>query len=335
MEFYKVGDYYHYHSSIINEHLHPSRISVKEMEDGRIRFSLDIVGRSKNLDIQEHFTPNEITDRFGVPYGTNVYDILAKVNTGTDVNVSDQTTPAIIAPFNLIRTSTQLTNAVQVNDYQITVDNVGLADTLINNYLVFFHPASERFTQAFIKDVTGNVLTLDRLIDFAYPAGTFIDIGTINLANAGVGASLANPVTFGLRGTGAPPGVDITFDVTRLLLTARTDTAVDLAKFCDIPQLENGILFRRRDGETRNIFNIKSNGGIKAIAYDWEPYSAQNLNQGQHGMGSRLTFSGQNKIGVAIRLPIGDDLECIVVDPEIASISELSIIAEGHITNPY
>ena len=65
MQFYRVGDYYHYHSLQISEHLHPSRISIKDMEDGRVRFSLDLVGRSKNLDIQEHFAIGEVVDRFG------------------------------------------------------------------------------------------------------------------------------------------------------------------------------------------------------------------------------------------------------------------------------
>jgi hypothetical protein len=337
MIFYKVGDFYHYHSDKYRHHLHSSEISFKEMwEDGTndIRFSLNLKGRSAKLDLQERFQPNEVLGRNGLPYGNTVDDVLAGINTGTDVNLSDQTTPAILAPFNKIANSTQLTNPVNINDYQITVDDPTGAGILFNtnNYLVLFDPVSIRFSQFRITAINGNVLTLDTLIDFAYPAGTFVDIGTTNLG--GQVGSMASPVIFGLRGTGAPPGVDLTLDVTRVLFTARTDTLVDLSKFCDIPQLTNGLQFRRRDGEYRNIVNLKSNAGLKAIAFDWSPYAATRANEGQDGMGCRLTFAGQSKIGVAIRLPIGDDLECIITD-DFTDINELGIVAEGHITNPY
>jgi hypothetical protein len=169
-------------------------------------------------------------------------------------------------------------------------------------------------------------------MDFAYPIGTYADKGTTNLALAN--GSRISPVIYGLRGTGAPPGVDLTLDVTRIMVAARTDTAVDLAKFCDIAALQNGITIRTRDGIYKNIFNIKSNGGLKAIAFDWTPYSATKPNEGQDGMGCRLTFAGQNKMGVAIRLPLGDDMEVVVAD-DLTAISELFIIAEGHIVQEY
>jgi hypothetical protein len=279
--------------------------------------------------------PEDIQIADGSTPFTTLGEVVESLITGVDVNISDQTTPAILAPFNNIRTNTQLTNAVAVNDYQITVDNIGVADLVINNYCVLFDPVSTRFSQFYITGIAGNVIALDRLIDFDYPAGTFVDIGTTNMANAGIGASLANPVIFGLRGPGSPlPGVDITFDVTRLMFGSTTDLAVDLSTFCDIPALTNGLTFRRRDGLVRNIFNIKSNGALKLLAYDWTPYSSTNPNQGQDGMGARLTFAGQNKIGVAIRLPLGDDLEVVITD-DLSDIASLYVIAEGHITNPY
>ena len=45
-------------------------------------------------------------------------------------------------------------------------------------------------------------------------------------------------------------------------------------------------------------------------------------------------MAGQTKVGVAVRLPIGDDLECIILD-SLASVAELVIVAEGHITDPF
>jgi hypothetical protein len=50
-----------------------------------------------------------------------------------------------------------------------------------------------------------------------------------------------------------------------------------------------------------------------------------------------LTFSGPEKMGVAVRLPIGTDLEILVQDDLTAvtqDIELLEVFAEGHITEP-
>jgi len=66
--------------------------------------------------------------------------------------------------------------------------------------------------------------------------------------------------------------------------------------------------------------------------YDWTPYAALNPVQGIDGFVARLTFAGQNKVGVAIRLPIGQDLEVLVQD-DLEAITKLEIVAEGHIVD--
>ena len=142
------------------------------------------------------------------------------------------------------------------------------------------------------------------------------------------------PVVFGLRGTGTPSGVELTFDLTRIMMGCATDTAVDLAKFADLTRLVNGLVLRKRDGRYKNIFNIKSNGELATMAYDWNPQSSTNPQQGQDGFTARLTFASQGKIGVTIRLPIGEDAEFIIQD-DLTDIARLVVIAEGHIVNPY
>ncbi len=89
---------------------------------------------------------------------------------------------------------------------------------------------------------------------------------------------------------------------------------------------------RSRNGRIKNIFNVKSNGEIDGITLDWKPYSALTPVQGQHGFTARLTFTGQDKIGVAIRLPIGEDLEVWIQD-DLTGITSLRIMAEGHIVD--
>ncbi|MEE9451074.1 MAG: hypothetical protein V3V72_13575 [Ignavibacteriaceae bacterium] len=279
----------------------------------------------------------EIQDRLGVAYGSTLEEVIFGFNKGTDVNQQDQTTDAIIAHFNQVSNSTILVVAAEIGEglnYTITVDD----DTgvIAGSMIILFHPASERFSNFHALSATDDVITLDRPIDFDYPIGTFVDIASNEMAVDGS----STPQVFGLRGTGAPPGVDIAFDMTRIIFKCKTATAVDLAKFGDLDALINGLVFRTRNNRFHNIFNIKSNGELAGIMYDWTPYAADNPVQGQNGFVARLTFAGMDKMGVAIRLPIGTDAEFVIQDDLVSAqsgsrqITSLIVTAEGHIVEP-
>jgi hypothetical protein len=109
-----------------------------------------------------------------------------------------------------------------------------------------------------------------------------------------------------------------------------TTGAVDLSKFGDIAGgITNGIVMRKVDGTYRNIFNVKTNGEMAGIMFDFDILSAQNVNQGQNGFNGRLTFAGQSKVGVTIRLAPGEDLQLLVRD-DLTDLDLLEIVAEGH-----
>lgn len=245
---------------------------------------------------------------------------------GVSVNIQDQITRPIIAKFNKVSNSTALSVAGVENAYEITVDDT--TGFVAGKYIILFDPASANFS--FYKQVgapAGNVITLDTPLDFNYPTGTFVDVAGTNLAVDGS----VTPQVFGLRGTGAPPGVDVTVDITRIIFYCLTDDLVDLSKFADIAGgILNGLVLRTRNGTVQNIFNVKTNAEMAGLMYDFNIQAASNPSQGQNGFIARLTFAGQEKIGVAIRLPIGDDLEFLVQD-NLSSITEFSVIAEGHL----
>jgi hypothetical protein len=169
-------------------------------------------------------------------------------------------------------------------------------------------------------------------VDYAYESGTNVDVAITNMAVDGS----VTPQVFGLRGTGAPPGVDIEFDLTRIIFECVTTSAVNLLLFANFAKLTRGLLFRCRNGIYNNIFNVKSNSEIASIMFDFNVSQSINPAQGVDGFVSRLTFAGPSKIGVTIRLPIGEDAE-IVVQDDLATaqggetITKLRIIAEGHI----
>lgn len=249
-----------------------------------------------------------------------------EANGGVPVNLQDQTTKPIVTKFNQVHNSTELDEAGVIFSYDIeVVANTGI---VVGSYIIIFDTASTRFMFANALAINGTTITLDTPLDFAYPAGTFVDVATTNLNVNGA----VTPQVFGLRGTGVPPGVGVTGDITRIIFSCITDTAIDLSKFADIAKLTRGLVLRRRNGTTENLFNVKSNREIAGIMYDFAEYSADNPVQGVDGFASRLTFAGQNKIGVAIRIAPGEDLELVVQD-DLRAITTLEIIAEGHIVS--
>ncbi len=251
-------------------------------------------------------------------------------NGAIPVNIQDQHTPVIIAKFSQTHDSTTLASPTVIDDRTINITNA--SGFTIGDYITLFNPTAVRFYLATAIGVSGNIITLDTPLDFNYSAGTFVDAGITNMAVDGS----VTPQIFGLRGGGAPEGVELSFDVTRLIFTMVTTDVIDFTTFGDLAKLDNGLVLRKRDGEYNNIFNVKSNRELANIMFDFVAIEATNPSQGQNGIISRLTFGGQNKIGVTQRLDTGDDLEFIIQDAldDIQAGSQIitfEVIAEGHI----
>lgn len=244
-----------------------------------------------------------------------------------DVALQDQTTDAIIVYFNQVHDSTTLAAAVPDITTEPRIIVVASATGIvIGSYIILFDPASVRFSTFFVTAVNGVNITLDSPIDFEYPIGTFVDVAIVDMSVNGS----VTPEVFGLRGVGVPPGIDLSFDVTRLIFTCIAASPVSSSLFADIAALTNGLLLRSRNERVKNIFNVKDNREIQGLMFDFTPSVATNPAQGEDGFVGRLTFAGNHKIGVAIRLPIGEDLETWVQD-NLLGITDLRIIAEGHI----
>ena len=249
--------------------------------------------------------------------------------TSTSTKSKDRTTKKIIVKFNRVTNQTALTDAVSIDDTSIVVDSA--TGIIVGSYLVFFSPDDNKFMVARATDITGApTIVIDTPFDFAYPAGAFVDVAITNLKSIG---SLASPKVYGLRGTGSPPGVNITAMIERIIITCTTNSPVDLSLFMNLAKLTNGLVLRKRDGDNENIFNIKDNFELSGILFDYDPLAALNPAQGVDGIKARLTFS---RFGGVIKLPIGTDLELLNQDDiETAqsgdSITILEVTAEGYI----
>jgi hypothetical protein len=278
-----------------------------------------------------------IQDKDGNPFASvsALEQFLNNLINKTDVTLQDQVTRPIIAKFNRVLSSTTLAVGAIKGDTSITLTST--TSVAVGRYLILFNPTTAKYGFWEVTSVLGSpTFQLDSQLDSDFPAGTFVDVTETDLSTA-VG-SLGSPITFGLRGTGAPPGVDVTVDITRIIFTATATSSVDLTKFINLARLSNGLLLRRRNSVTENVFNVKDNKEIASLMYDVEITAATNPNQGIDGLIGRLTFAGQSKIGVAIRLPIGDDLELLVQDDLNTlqggeGIIKFEITAEGHIVD--
>ena len=272
-------------------------------------------------DYLENYSPDSpyILDQLG--------NKVFKVDPAGNQNVvtQDQHTDPIIIYFNQVTNNTILADPVVLDS--ITIEVVSAVGISAGKYLTIFDATIQRFSTFFITAVLNETVTLDSPMDVAYPAGSAVDIATVDL---NVNGSVT-PVKFGLRGTTEPPdSVPIKFDVTRIMIQCVTGTAVSFGLFGDQPILTNGLVFRKRDGRFKNIFNFKSNDEMANTMFDWDILSASNPSQGVDGFKGRLTFAGQSKIGVTVRLGPGEDGELWVQD-DLQLITRLRIIAEGHI----
>ena len=242
-----------------------------------------------------------------------------------DVNLQDQITPPIIARFyRLVGGSVLVSEAVQ-DSYSIEVADATDAD--VNTYIIMYSTVTDKFYLGRVLSKVGNILTLDSPIDNDFPIGAVVGFGDSNMA---VDGSYSR-VIFGLRGPAVENPLNLTFDITRIIFSCTTSGSCDLSTFADIAGgLTKGLVLRERNGSYNNIFNVKTNADLAGIMYDMNILQSTNPNQGQDGFVGRLTFAGQNKLGVAIRLEEGDDLEFLVQD-DLSGITNLEVRAEGHI----
>lgn len=248
-------------------------------------------------------------------------------NASLSVTLQDQVSPIVVTKFSLLEETTQTTGAVAIDDYVFPV--ISVTGIVQGKFLSVFDPDSLRFSNFEVISVASLNVTVDRPIDFAYPSGSYMDIGDTNMAVNGA----VTPITFGVRnnaGAEPPPGLELSVDITRIIIQCITASAVDYDLFGDIAALTNGIHLRNRNGDTFNIFNAKTTGGLAGLMYDLNVYDVK---QGTDGFIGRLTFAGQSKMGAVQRLAINEDLELIVQD-NLTGLVKLEIVAEGSVVLP-
>ena len=248
-------------------------------------------------------------------------------NGALPVNIQDQTSRALILP--LVNQLGATTNSVAiVGDGLIrtlTVDDP--TGMVAGQHIRVIDTVDDQFWSGGILGVAGSVITVDTPFDngITYPTGTQVTFSNANLAVNGS----VTPVVFKLR-TG-DPSIPSLVDITRLIIICTTSDAVDLNKFGDIiGGLDVGLIFRLATSTPYTLGNAKTNRDLANFAYDFIPWTATHPTQGINGFIMRMTFAGQNKIGVALRVDSTENLEMLVQD-DLSTLLTFTVLVQGHL----
>ena len=247
-------------------------------------------------------------------------------NGGIPVNIQDQTTELQANLFN--QSISNFTLAADTNEstettLYYTFTATGGHGISVGNEILLLDVVGDRALQSVVTNVATNVITIDRPIDNVYPSATAL--GRIVTSNMAVDGS-STPQIFTYRaGTNE-------VDVTRILITMLGgSTAMDDGKFGNITALTNGLVFRVYNSYHKTIYNFKTNQDIKQFCYD-VTYS-DNAPAGSTGLSSRITFAGQDKHGVVIRVS-GNTVIQFIVQDDLTGLTSVKASVEGHrVTN--
>jgi hypothetical protein len=186
--------------------------------------------------------------------------------------------------------------------------------------ILLLDPSSDRSFYAQVLNTVANVITVDRPIDFAFPAAA--TLGRIINTNLAVNGSVT-PQVFALRAGTLP------LDYTRFIFTIRSNGTMDDSLFGDLTALTRGLIFRIYNGRQKTVFNFKNNQDMQQFSFDF--IYSDKAPAGQTGCRMRLTWNGKDKHGVALRVS-SDDWLIWGVQDDLTGLISARMSAMGHET---
>lgn len=256
------------------------------------------------------------------PFPVKIVDPLEisdRGDTGIPVFIQDQTTEALTIPF-LLHKGTFTLDGDTVRDTRF-FDAVAGHGIVANDIVELFD--ENTFMQSKVLDVVSNVIELDTPINHAYLSG---DEGTRSTDDLRVNGAIT-PQVFKILPSAGQSG-----DMIRVILRMESGSAMDYTKFGSGSPLPIGCVLRikRQNGDFRNQFNFKTNGDFIEKCYDNIPQSKSG--GGGFGLVFRLTYGGQGKHGVTIRLDgdRGEEWQIVIQDDLTTGFTKLGLSAGGH-----
>jgi len=250
-----------------------------------------------------------------------IQDLPIEENGGIAVNVQDQTTrPFDIRVNQIISSAYSLTVAPTVNSYDFTLNTTaGLA--IGDGIALLEQNGMPQLLFGEIQNIAGNVVTIDTPVPFNFTPSitTVFEFDNDLTVDGSVTAQEFEICNFFQE--------DV--DIVRFIWHCTDGSAMDDGNFCGITELTRGLVLRKQkaDGYYINYWNVKNNGQWGELAFD-KVYDAK-APAGTFGFTSRLTYGGQSKHGVVIRLAPTECIQLVVQD-NLGALTSASLMVEGH-----
>lgn len=241
-----------------------------------------------------------------------------------DINLQDQTTDRLSL---FLGRQLALIESLSGADKDADTFNIVTDGTVpqIGNFICM--QELQKITQEEIIQVTpvaGNEYTIKIAVplDFAYTTEGSCSLLDVDM---NVNGSLSDQVF----AVGPKQGA---WDITRMIISMVMSTAGDDGLFGNLDQLANGQYFRKEDsGDAQNLFIAKDNSDFAIEGYDLV-YQTRSGGGGSYGLRGRITFAGQDKSGVVIRLnsESNDTFKSVIRD-DLTGLVSYRIKVQGHV----
>lgn len=246
-------------------------------------------------------------------------------NTGVAVLVQDQTSPLLTVPILIGRATATLASDTILDDRDITL--TAGHGTLVGEIIELADTVALKFMQARVTVVNVNVITLDQPVNRVYLAAgpTVVQRSSDDMLVDGS----VTPQIFSILPLPSQAG-----DMVRIIMEIEGSTDMDQTTFGSDAALINGCVLRVReeDGNFKNLFNFKTNGDFLSQGFD-HSFLQPKTGGATRGFSSRVSWGGQSKHGVVIRLDgsLAERLEIIIQDDlSVGANTKFKITAQGH-----
>ncbi len=258
-------------------------------------------------------------DKEGLP--DYLIETSGRGNSALKIFMQDQTSFPLSVPLLQERNAATLAIDAVLGSRDVTL--VVGHNAIVGDILEIAQIATGTFLQSEITNVNVNVITLDQPVNFPYLT---TDAVVVSSREMGVNGAIT-PQVFSILPLPTQKG-----DMVRVTFEIQDDSDMDFTTFGGSAKLLNGCVLRIKngDGTFRNIFNFKGNGDIINQCFD-HSFLLPKQGGSIRGFTARLTWGGQSKHGVVIRLDgsLSEELQVVIQD-DLSGLTRFRMIAQGH-----
>lgn len=250
---------------------------------------------------------------------------------GVSVFIQDQTSPVLTVPFLQSRSVITLSSDAIADGVNRVINLTAGHGAVVGETIELAEIGTNNFMQSEVVSINVNAITLDQPINRPYTTSNTLALrSTKDLL---VDGSIT-PQVFSILPLPTQSG-----DMVRIIVEIRSEAGkeMDFTTFGSAPELLNGCVIRINygDGTFKNLFNFKSNSDFFEQGLDHSFSAAKAVGNTVSGFTARVTWGGQSRYGVVIRVDgsLSEALEVVIQD-DLRTVTtgntRFRLIAQGH-----